>query len=193
MWNGSGCKHACFMTPPPPPFMMEFQVGNEDNNTLIIWVYYGWHCLRNPILDINLTYLEKKKECQCIHIDMRCLFTTSYPYPRGCDRMLVCQSDLTDPSCFYNGFWSSMHSLSMSTKLWIFKFHYGWPTLLSFILYLASKMGLHYLTFMGINSKNKKKLTSVRIMTSDGLNSKNVVNNVNIFNDIHVINSIYME
>ena len=39
-------------------------------------------------------------------------------------------------------------------------------TCLCFILYLASDMGLHYLTFMGRNLEIRKKPTSVRIMNS---------------------------
>jgi hypothetical protein len=43
-------------------------------------------------------------------------------------------------------------------------------------------MGLHYLTFMRRNSKEKKnQLTPVRMMNSVGMNSKNVVYNVSIF------------
>ena len=36
---------------------------------------------------------------------------------------------------------------------------------------------------MGRNIENKKKLMPVQIMTSAGLNSKNIVNNVSILND----------
>jgi hypothetical protein len=46
-------------------------------------------------------------------------------------------------------------------------------------------MGLHYLTFMGRNLRNKKKLMSVQIMNTADVNNKNVVKNVamnSIFN-----------
>ena len=50
-------------------------------------------------------------------------------------------------------------------------------------------MGLHYLTFMGRNLKNKKKPIPVRIMSSTGLNSKNIVNSVGTFDDIYIISN----
>ena len=46
-------------------------------------------------------------------------------------------------------------------------------------------MGLHYLTFMGENLDNRKRLTFVRTM-----NSVNCVNNVRIFNNNVVVNSV---
>ena len=49
------------------------------------------------------------------------------------------------------------------------------------ILCLASDMGLHYLTFMGRNLENKKKLTPVCIMNCAGLNSKIIMNSAGIF------------
>ena len=54
-------------------------------------------------------------------------------------------------------------------------------------------MGLHYLTFMGRNLKNRKKLMLVHIMNSVSLNSKNIVNGVGILNESVVINNIFME
>ena len=48
-------------------------------------------------------------------------------------------------------------------------------------------MGLHYVTFMGRNLKNKKKLTPVWITNSTGLNSKKIVNTVGNFNDSSTI------
>ena len=50
-------------------------------------------------------------------------------------------------------------------------------------------MGLRYLIFMGRNSKNKKKLSLVRIMNSVNMNTKDVVNNVRIFNIFVAMNS----
>ena len=44
-------------------------------------------------------------------------------------------------------------------------------------------MGLHYLTFMERNLRNKKKLMLVSIMNIAGLKSKNIINNVVIFKD----------
>ena len=40
------------------------------------------------------------------------------------------------------------------------------------------------------NSKNKKKLTSVRIMNSVSLNSTNIMNSANIFNNNVAMNSV---
>ena len=54
-------------------------------------------------------------------------------------------------------------------------------------------MGLHYLTFMGRNLENRKKLTHVRIMNRVGMNNKNVVNSVFLFNDSVAMNSISSE
>ena len=44
------------------------------------------------------------------------------------------------------------------------------------ILYLDYDMGLHYLTFVGTNVENRKKLRLVRILNSVGMNSTNIVN-----------------
>ena len=57
------------------------------------------------------------------------------------------------------------------------------------ILYLASEMGLHYLTFVGRNFKNNKKPMPVRTINSVNMNSKNILNGVNICNDIVSMNS----
>ena len=65
--------------------------------------------------------------------------------------------------------------------------------MVKFILYLVSNMGLQYLTFMGRNLVNKKKLTPVRIMNSIALCSKNIVNSVGIFNDSANISNNFME
>ena len=54
-------------------------------------------------------------------------------------------------------------------------------------------MGLHYLTFMGRNLENKKKLMLVQITNSASMNSKNIVNRVGIFNDFVARNSILRE
>ena len=67
----------------------------------------------------------------------------------------------------------------------IIQLHGGVP-----ILYLASDMGLHYLTFMKRNLENKRKLTPVVIMNNVGLYCEFFVNNVNLFNDIKFINYI---
>ena len=58
-------------------------------------------------------------------------------------------------------------------------------------------MGLRYLTFMGRNLKNKKKLMLVRIMNNVGMNSMNIENNVNIFSDsattiVFLVNNVGM-
>ena len=55
-----------------------------------------------------------------------------------------------------------------------------------FILYLAVDMGLHYLTFMGRNLENRKKLMPVQLM-----NCMNIVNIINIFSDNVTMNSIF--
>ena len=46
-----------------------------------------------------------------------------------------------------------------------------------------------YLTFMGSNLENMKKLVPIQTMHSVRLYSKNIVNNVGIFNNIVFINS----
>ena len=51
-------------------------------------------------------------------------------------------------------------------------------------------MGLQYITFIGRNLKIRKKLTSVRIINSTNMNSKNIVINVGILNNMYVISSI---
>ena len=56
-----------------------------------------------------------------------------------------------------------------------------------FNLYLASDMGLHYLTFMGRNLENSKKLMLVRTMNSASLNSQNIMNSVGIFNVVLIL------
>ena len=61
------------------------------------------------------------------------------------------------------------------------------------MLYLASEMGLHYVTFMGRHLENMKKLTSIRIMNSASMNSKNIMNSVGIFNVNGFINNIFNE
>ena len=48
-------------------------------------------------------------------------------------------------------------------------------------------MGLHYLTFMGRNLENKKKLMPVRIMNSAALNSENIVISASIFNVVLIL------
>ena len=58
---------------------------------------------------------------------------------------------------------------------------------------VCSDMGLHYLTFMGRNLENRKKLTLVRIMNCVGMNSKDIVNNVEVFSGSVVMNSIFNE
>ena len=60
-------------------------------------------------------------------------------------------------------------------------------------LHLAYDMGLHYLTFMGRNAENKKKLMPVWRMNSGGLSNKDIVHNVGIFDDSTSINNKYME
>jgi hypothetical protein len=61
------------------------------------------------------------------------------------------------------------------------------------ILYLEPSMGLQYLTFIGRNLENRKKLTPVGIMNSIGLYSKNIVNTLGIFNDSANINNNFRE
>ena len=56
------------------------------------------------------------------------------------------------------------------------------------ILYLASNMDFHYLTIMGRNLENIKKLTLVPIM-----NSKNIVTSVGVFSESVAMNSIFSE
>ena len=56
-----------------------------------------------------------------------------------------------------------------------------------FNLYLASDIGLHYLTFMGRNLENSKKLMLVRTMNSASLNSQNIMNSVGIFNVVLIL------
>ena len=48
-------------------------------------------------------------------------------------------------------------------------------------------MDLHYLTFMGRNLENRKKLTLVQTMNNDGMKNKNVGNSVNNFTDTAVM------
>ena len=50
-------------------------------------------------------------------------------------------------------------------------------------------MCLHYVTFMGRNIENRKKLTRYEIMNHASLISKNIVNSVGIFNDGAPMNS----
>ena len=54
-------------------------------------------------------------------------------------------------------------------------------------------MGLHYLTFMGRNLKNKKKLTFVQIMNSVGMNNNDIMSHVSTFNDSVAINNNFIE
>ena len=54
-------------------------------------------------------------------------------------------------------------------------------------------MDLHYLSFMGRNLKNNKKLTLVQITNNVDMNIKIVVNNVGIFSDSGAINNILSE
>ena len=42
-------------------------------------------------------------------------------------------------------------------------------------------MDLHYLTYMGRNLENRKKLTPVWIMNSANMNNNNIMNSVGIF------------
>ena len=60
------------------------------------------------------------------------------------------------------------------------------------ILYIAFGMDLHYLTIMGRNVENMKKLTLVRRMNSVDMNSKNIMNSVSISNDNVAMNTIGM-
>ena len=74
-----------------------------------------------------------------------------------------------------------------------FNFYVGWCiTLFScmvvFTLYLAYDMDLHYLTFMGRNLENKKRLMLMQIMNNVGMNSENIVIVVGIFNDNALMN-----
>ena len=48
----------------------------------------------------------------------------------------------------------------------------------------------HYLTFMGRNLENRKKLTLVRITSSVGMINKNSVNSVSIFIESVTMNNI---
>ena len=50
-------------------------------------------------------------------------------------------------------------------------------------------MGLHYLTFMGRNLENKKKLMHLQIVNSANMNSKYIMNIVNIYNDSAAMNN----
>jgi hypothetical protein len=54
-------------------------------------------------------------------------------------------------------------------------------------------MHLQYLTFMGRNLENRKKLKPIWITISVGLNSENIVNSVDLFNGGIVINGNYKE
>ena len=54
-------------------------------------------------------------------------------------------------------------------------------------------MGLHYLTFMGRNLRDRKKLMLVQMMNSVNMNTKNSVNSVSMVNDSDSINSIFSE
>ena len=58
-------------------------------------------------------------------------------------------------------------------------------------MYLASNMGLQYLTLMRRILENKKKLTSIRLMNSADMNSKNIVNNVGVFIDKAAMNTFF--
>lgn len=58
-------------------------------------------------------------------------------------------------------------------------------------IYLACDMGLHNLTFMEENQKNKMKLMPIRILNSDGYNSKNIVDSVGVFNGVDANNKEY--
>lgn len=62
-----------------------------------------------------------------------------------------------------------------------------------FVLYLASKMGLHCPTFMGRNLGNKKNWTPIWMTNSAGMNSRNIVNNISIFNESLAMSSIFRE
>ena len=50
-------------------------------------------------------------------------------------------------------------------------------------------MDFHYLTFMGRNLENRKKLMPVRIMNNANMNNENIVNSVGMFNDSYAPNS----
>ena len=54
-------------------------------------------------------------------------------------------------------------------------------------------MDVHYLTFMGRNLENKKKMMPIQRMNSVGINNKNIVNSVNIFNVSVAMNSIFLK
>lgn len=57
-----------------------------------------------------------------------------------------------------------------------------------FLLYLASYMGLRYLTFMGRGLESRKKLMSIRLMNNADVNGMNIVDNVSIFSDSVAMN-----
>ena len=73
-----------------------------------------------------------------------------------------------------------------------FSYHYSVACLCS-ILYVEHHMGLHYITSMGRNLRNKKKLTPVRISNSANMSSKHSVNNVGTFTDSTTMNNIFSE
>ena len=54
-------------------------------------------------------------------------------------------------------------------------------------------MTLHYLTFMGRDLENRKKLTLVRMMNCVGMNSKHILNNVGISNDSTAVKNIFKD
>lgn len=54
-------------------------------------------------------------------------------------------------------------------------------------------MSFHYLTVMGRDFENEKKLTPIQILNITSVNSQNIVNNIGIFNDSATMNSIVNE
>jgi len=54
-------------------------------------------------------------------------------------------------------------------------------------------MGLHYLTFMGRNLENRKKLMFIQIMENAFMNLMNIVNSVGSFSDSVAMNNIFNE
>lgn len=53
-------------------------------------------------------------------------------------------------------------------------------------------MGLHYLTFIGRNVENRKKVMLVQINSTAIMNSKNIVNNVSKCNGFDAMNNILL-
>lgn len=54
-------------------------------------------------------------------------------------------------------------------------------------------MGIHYLTFMGRDLENKKKLTPVQTMNNVGMINMNIVSSGGIFGDKATMNDILTE